>query len=254
MTNATFSWDNLWDLAILTYNSQNPLFPASNTQQRWASQVWRSVVVAGTLTEWLAVDLGASKPDVSAFIIKNHNFSSSAVVSIQADDDPAFGSLSVDQVVPLHSDIMAFFWSTPKNFQYWRLYMVDTAPLDTYLKIGRIFLGPYFSPATNISNDFSKIYNDPSDLLSSDGGQLSSSQKTRYRNTPLKFEGISDTDEELFDEFFMDRGESLEFFYTLDRDRANSTTRYVRINGAPKTDHVAMEEIYNVSLEIEDLR
>jgi hypothetical protein len=257
MTVATFSWKNLWDLATLTSRSQNPLFPASNTQQRWSSKVYRSVTDSGTLTEWLASDLGADPDPVQAFHLKNHNFSSSAVIHIQADDNPSFtniGTTGIDQNLILYDGLMSYFWATSQTFQYWRLYMVDTAPLGTYLKIGRIFLGPYFAPAINIQNDFSKKYNDPSDILSSDGGQLSSNQKTRYRTTPLKYEGLSDVDEALFDEFFMDRGASLEFFYTLDRTRASETTRYVRIVGVPEITHVAREEIYNVSFEMEDLR
>lgn len=254
MTNATFLWDNLWDESTLTASSQNPLFPAINTQHRWHTRVWRSATGAGTLTESIVADLGSAQA-VQAFALKNHNFSSSAVVKIQANTSDSWtGTLPVDVTLTLNSDIMTYFWSAAQTYQYWRLYIVDSAPLTTYLKVGRVFLGPYFSPTVNLNKTYGKGYNDPSDIMESDGGQISTSQKTRYKDMSMAFEYITPADLASFEEMFESRGFGLPFFFTRDRALGNTTTMYVRMPSKPQTTHIERDQIYSVSLEIEELR
>jgi hypothetical protein len=254
MTNCTFLWDNKWDIASLTPSTENPLFPAINTQHRWHTRTWRSINNTGTLTESIVADFGASPPAIQAFAIKKHNFSPSAVVSIQADDDPAFGSLDIDVEVPV-AELMAYFWLAPQTpYQYWRVLIVDIAPVAAYLEIGRIFLGPYLSPSINMSIDYKKSTEDPSDVMFSSGGQIVTNQKTRYRTMDMKFENLPSVDADLFDAMFIDRGVGREFFFTRDRDLPSTTTMYVRFGSKPTIDHVFGENYFNVSCALEELR
>jgi len=53
-------WRNLWDEATVTASSEQPRFPASNTQHRWLSRCWRSGL--GEIEDvCLQADLGEAK-------------------------------------------------------------------------------------------------------------------------------------------------------------------------------------------------
>lgn len=254
MTNCTFLWENEWDLATLTPSTENPLFPAINTQHRWHTRTWRSIDDTGTLTESIVADLGATPPAVQAFAIKKHNFSPSAVVHIMANTSNSWGgTLPVDVILPI-AELMAYFWTATKTYQYWKLDITDSAPVAAYLEIGRIFLGPYFSPTVNMSRDYKKAPEDPSDIMQSDGGQITTNQKSRYRTMDFKFELLTSADADGLDEVFVDRGLGLEFFFTRDRDLPTTTTWYVRFSSKPSIDHVFGEAYFNAACSIEELR
>lgn len=250
MTRVTFMYDNLWDGAALTASSQNPNFLAINTQHRWHTRTWRSFGGGGTLTENIVADMGSAVA-VQAFALKNHNFSPSAAVRIQANASNSWGSPSVDVSVPLATDLLAYFWGTPQSYQWWRLSVVDSAPVTTYLEIGRLFVGPYFSPSINISIGYKRHYSDPSDVLYSDGGQIVTNQKTRFQNLDLQFQYLSDVDIASFDAMFLNRGIGKEFFYTRDRDLPLTSTMYVRLKSEPEITHVYDDNIFNLNISLE---
>ena len=253
MTNVTFAWQNLFDAATLTKSSENPLFPASNLKNRWPTRTWRSANNTGTLTEWVKADLG-SPLDVSMFALKNHNLSSSAVARIQGNASDSWSTPSVDVTLSLQAGLLAYFWSSPQTYQWWRYYIVDSAPVTTYLEGGRLWLGPVLVPAINIINAYTKTYNDPSDILPSDGGQIITNQKTRFKTIDLSFENLGSTDVDYFDAMFEDRGQGKELFFTRDQASPLTTTMYCRISAAPKLTHVLMEQLYNLQFSLEELR
>lgn len=253
MTNCTFMYENLWDTAALTPSTQNSNFPAINTQHRWFTKTWRSADDTGTLTESIVADLGASPGAVQAFALKKHNFSASAVVKIQANATDAWTSPSVDVTLTL-ADLLVYFWSTPQTYRYWRLYVVDSDPVAEYLEVGRIFIGPYFSPSINMNNDYKKRLSDPSDLDWSDGGQIVTNQKTRFRQFDLAFNYLPPADVAEFEALFDDRGIGREFFWCRDRDLMTTTTIYCRMTKDIDIDHVGLEQFYNVVVGIEELR
>jgi hypothetical protein len=253
MTNCTFMYDNLFDAAVLTPSTQNNNFPVSNIQHRWFTKVWRSADDTGTLTENIVIDLGASPGAVWAFALKKHNFSSSAVVRIQANASDSWGSPSVDVTLSL-ADLLVYFWSSAQTYRYWRLDMVDSAPVGAYLEIGRLFLGAYFSPSINMNNNYKKRISDPSDLNWSDGGQIVTNQKTRFHQYDISFEYLPPADLAEFETMFNDRGVGREFFFCRDRDLPLTTTIYCRMNRDMEIEHVGLEQFYNVTMGIEELR
>jgi len=190
---------------------------------------------------------------IQAFALKKHNFSPSAVVKIQGNATDSWGSPSVDVTLTV-ATLMAYFWSTPQTYQYWKLDIVDSAPVAAYLEAGRIFLGPYFSPSINLSIGYKKTIEDPSDVMTSSGGQIVTNQKTRFRTKALSFENLPAADEADFEEMFLDRGIGREFFYTRDRALPNTTTMYVRFGSKPSISHVFGEEYFNVDCSLEELR
>lgn len=252
MTNATFLYNNLWDAATLTYASQSPLFPASNTQQRHPTRTYRST---GVSAEWVEANLGGAY-SWQAFVFKKHNLTSGATLKIQANTSSSWGgSLPVDvTLAPITADLMMYFWSSVRTEQYVRWTVADAGNTDGYIECGRNFLGPYFSPVINLSNDYDTGFDDPSDIMFSDGGQIVTNQKTHFQTVDLIFEYISAADLALFKAMFASRGLGREFFFTRDRDLAVTTTIYARFSAKPSAKHVFQETYYNVKLSIEELR
>lgn len=252
MTRVTFAWNNLYDLATITPSSQNPSFPATNLKNRWHTKTWRSTDDTGTLTESIVANMGSAQ-GVQFFAAKNHNFSSSAVVKIQANSSNSWSTPPVDVTLTLNSGLLAYYWSSVQTYQYWRYYIVDSAPVAEYLETGRLWLGPMFSPSVNIINDYGKNYEDPSGIMESDGGQILTNQKSRFKTLDISFEYITDDDLTSFEEMIEDRGYGRELFFTRDRDAALTTTMYCRI-GKAQTKHVGLEQYYNLGMSLVELR
>lgn len=103
-----------------------------NSEWRSASDVSAAINVV--------IDFGSAKtPD--ALVIDKHNFTSAATIKIQADDDPAFGTLGVDETVTWASgQIVHTLTTTPRAFRYWRLRVTNTANPDGYLSIAELVL------------------------------------------------------------------------------------------------------------------
>lgn len=371
MTNASFLWNNMFDIGTLTASSAHPNFPAANTRRRWASETWRSrygdntewgnfaivtgsndkidfeetianeltaTLAAGTygadelctqiktqldaagastytvtysdatnkftlasnraggggtfkilwLTgtntatsagptigfditaddadaashtaddlrihseEWLKVD-AASAIDVQAFLFKKHNLSTSATAKIQGHTADAWTAPDVDVTLSLTSDITIYFWSSVQSKRWWRYYINDVENSDLYVETGRIFLGEYSSPDINMHKNYGKRYNDPSEIIISDGGQISTNKKTKYTTMSLVFEYTSAADLAAFESMWDSIGSTEEFFFTRDRDSASSTTIYMRVADMT-TEHIQMDDLFVVSFVLEELR
>jgi hypothetical protein len=87
----------------------------------------------------LAFDFQSAK-SVGVFAILNHNFTSAATIKIQADDDPAFGSLDVDVTLTWNRGQIIYVWSTDQTYRYWRLTIEDAGNLKNPA-IGELILG-----------------------------------------------------------------------------------------------------------------
>jgi hypothetical protein len=202
--------------------------------------------------EWLKNDLGSAQ-SIQAFLFKKHNLSSTATAKIQGHTSDSWTSPDVDVSLSLTSDITIYYWSSAQNKQWWRYYVNDAENSDGYVEAGRLFLGGYFSPTVNMRKDYGKDYEDPSDLMYSDGGQLSVNRKTKYITMNMVFEYVTAADLATFEAMWDHLGKTREFFFTRDRDLASTTTQYMRI-AHKNAQHIAQESFYIISLVLEELR
>jgi hypothetical protein len=202
--------------------------------------------------EWIVNDLGSAQ-SVQAFALKFHNLQAGATARIQGHTANSWGSPDINVTLTVTADVMIYFWSSAQSKRYWRYYVKDADNPDLYTEAGCIYLGPMFSPSVNLRRDYKKGTEDPSEILFSDGGQISSNQRTRYRTIDLVFEYINASDLASFEAMFMDRGLSLPLFFVKDRDLAASTALYSRFSKAIQVDHILMESLYMVRLMVEEL-
>jgi len=203
--------------------------------------------------EWLKVDK-ASAVSFQAFALKYHNLQSGATAKIQAHTSDSWSSPDIDVSLSITSDVIIYFWSSAQSKRWLRYYVKDVDNADGYTEVGRASLGTYFSPTGNFKRDYVKGYFDPSELIMSDGGQLSSNQKTKYRTYEFVFEYTSDTDLDTFEDMWDSRGFTKEIFFTRDRDSASDTTIYARIVDMSVENAGVADDLFHVRLTVEELR
>lgn len=202
--------------------------------------------------EWLKLDKGSAQ-SFQAFGLKYHNLQSDATAKIQAHTSDSWGTPDIDVTLDITSDIIMYFWATEQSKRWIRYKVNDADNSDGYTEVGRLFTGTYFSPTVNFRRDYTKDYIDPSTIMLSDGGQLSSNKKTKYNTLSLIFEYNTDEDLTAFETIWDEIGYTKEFFFTRDRDKASSTTLYARLLNM-KTQHVQRDELFVITFEVEELR
>jgi len=221
-----FMYDNLWDDGTLTPSSEAAGFPAANTQHRWKTRCWRST---SDTDESIENDL-ASPQNIKAFIIENHNFTATATLRIQGNDvDDNWGEAgSVDVLLPITAGTIIYTWSSNQFFQYWRVF-IDDGDNDDYVKIGRIYLGPFFEPTRTYATH-TVGFIDPSGIKQSTGGQYSANEKTHYKTISYGFIGITEADFASFETVYDKVGLSKNYFICEDSAGASAyaITYYVR--------------------------
>lgn len=222
-------WDNKFDLATLLASSEAAGLPVENLQHDWFTTHWRST---GLSNETIDADLLAAE-DIRAFFVYSHNLRVGADLSIQADDDPMFGSLAVDSPIVITADMVAHnivggFWATAQAFRYWRQLISDDASghPDGYIREGRVFLGDYFEFGHRPSEypDWNPI--DPSEVLESLNGQRNINVRPQYQRLKWHWPAVSAAEFETLRTIFATIGHR-PFFVCWDSDDPINSTLYV---------------------------
>ncbi len=229
-----FFWNNLWDGADITTNSEQVEYPAINTQHHWLSRCWFSS--ESELDDiWLKVDLGEAK-NIRAFIIKNHWFNPGTSLRIQANDADAWGAPALDEALEItdNKTIIMTRWLSYQNYRYWRLFMdaEDAGGVLTrernistrgnkdnvhycspYFKIGRIFLGDYFEVSQNYINR-NPIYEEDTQDRKSLEGKKTTLKAWKKRNFLYVFNRLKQEESEEIWNIYNELGKGIPFFIT----------------------------------------
>ena len=126
------------DSATLTALTSDPNFTVSAVQDTSIQVPWRSTALTA---QTIVVDLTAAAT-VSCAAIAGHNFTASATVQIAGNAADSWGAPSVTYTITYRSDIMLVFF-TAASYRYWRIYMDDQTNSNSYLQVGRAFVGEY---------------------------------------------------------------------------------------------------------------
>lgn len=260
MQNIRIFWNNLYDLSTTTKDKSSEAvgFPLTNIAQRWHTRCWRSDGLEAD--QWITATLESAQ-NIKATIIKNHNFMNTpnpADIRIQASDDGvnwAGEHLKVDVKLDHHAGLMYKFWDTNQKYKWWRWYLTDVGNGESYFKIGRLFLGSYFSPARNFSYVSRKKLIDPSVKRYSSGGQISSNQKVHYRIWNYEFGLLTSAEADTMETIFNEVGQSKPYFICEDADDAFNTFYYVQnMNDWEPTPVDKIWDYYSLTAEVEEMR
>ena len=163
----------------------------------------------------------------------------------------------MELILPVVAETMTCFWTTAQNFRYWRITIADASNTDTYVKIGRVFLGSYFSPTYDVSSYAMQIA-DPSEIGLSVGGQLSVAARTHYKAWTYQFTFIPESDKDTFETIFAEVGFSNPYFI-VENVYDSASTRYAR-NTSPFNfnflfyDPTGVGFAYDMDFSIEEAR
>lgn len=171
-------WVNYGDTATLSAGSWASTLPLTNMQRRPLSRVARSSDATEASTKF-RVNLGSSTPIVRKVGLWGHNITQTGNIRITAGttagasdvhdsgwlsvwpalapedlewEDPNwwFGTLSDSDV---EGYPIRFLYDCGDNIQaqYWTVEISDTSNTDGYVEIGRLWMGPFWSPGINYS-------------------------------------------------------------------------------------------------------
>jgi len=149
---------------------------------------------------------------------------------------------------------MVYFWSSAQSYQWWRYYINDVDNSDGYIETGRVFLGGYFSPDTEARRDYSESIIDPSDVLKSKGGQVSSNIEEQYRTIGLVFDFASQSDLDSLETIFETVGIYKDMFVCIDTGSVSTRTYYMKFSKDLDIDHILNENLWKISVALEKLR
>lgn len=94
------------------------------------------------------VDFGAAR-QATGLILGDHNIPSGSTIRLQADDNPNFTGLNVNEIVPYGPGPLLYEPANPQNVRYWRVHVTLGAAV-TFLRLSELLLGT----ALVMSKDF----------------------------------------------------------------------------------------------------
>jgi hypothetical protein len=141
--------------------------------------------------DYIIVDLG-SETGAKRVAIINHNFSSSATVSLYGTN------VSAEFIGDITYDAKIMVMEFDKSYRYWSVIVQDIDNSDSYVEIGHLFLGDYSTLTAKPANEgFSLSLVDPSIPTQTSEGVVGKNERTKfYRlafNLPYFVEADRDT-------------------------------------------------------------
>lgn len=202
------AYPNRADEAVLSGGDWQVTLPLTHLQNRIQAIVARSTDTDPANTQWV-IDLTRSRT-VDILALCSHNLSLEATVRVTASDSDDFAFLVMDtEAVVVWPALFASenleweddnWWSGqieeavrsayPSNFicrptqvaaRYWKVEISDASNADGFVQIGRLFVGPAWSPAVNYDYGASLGFESDTTLEKALGGQEYFDRRTGRR-------------------------------------------------------------------------
>jgi len=238
-------YDNKYNLATLTASDEEPAFPVTRSQDIRLSRLYKSLT---TLIN-IVVDLGESLTATS-FFLANHNLTSSATITIEANATNVWTSPTYTNTITYSSDIIYEVFST-QTYRYWRIVISDATNPDGLIKFGGCFLGAYLS-----TPDFSHVLTenrvDTSVISRSLSGQVYIDSNYQYKEYNLNIPYVTDTQKTNLVSF-MTTNAKKPVYILLDE---TSTTEFLPIYGT--IEDISYSRVFNnfytISIKIREAK
>lgn len=223
--NVLFFSRNYADAATVTPDAAPPAaHPAANLTTEPPRDTWRSPNLAST---GLLFDIGADIPLINALCVIRHNLTVNATFSLYAhasagifpatpgpasfklenqDVFPSFfgvgefycgfggaGGVLDDGDLPLYH-ATRFLTFEQQEFRYWYFKITDAGNPNSYIEMGRLFLGWAFQPELNFDWNHELELVDKSKIIETRGGGVLVNIETPYREKTVKLNWLSDSE------------------------------------------------------------
>lgn len=145
----------------------------------------------------ITIDLGTAR-EVEALILFDHNLTSAATITLEADDAATFdsdvGNPQFTEAVTWAEEKILHYLSAATTKRYWRVKITDLANGDQFIEIGELFLGPYMEPSVNYSIGSSRGINILSEVNKSPYGVRRNRFYNVQRDLKYQYEAITQGD------------------------------------------------------------
>jgi hypothetical protein len=135
----------------------------------------------------ITINLGSAKA-FQALILYDHNLTSAATITFEADAAATFnsgggGAPQISESVTWVAEKILHYLATTVTKQYARLKITDAANTDGFIEIGELFLGSYMELSGNYGNGYQKGFV----LLSNANGTPYGVNRKRFFNRQRQF-------------------------------------------------------------------
>lgn len=238
-------WDNLIDNGAVTLTASSATVSVQNIRQVHAGKAWRT---GGKTEETLTVDLQSSELFIRCAAVTGFNFTAAATIELQHSTDNVTYT-SFPQVVVGDARVIAFFFDL-KMSRYWKLIFRDPTNPDGYITIGRVFLGDYWEPVSQVARGWRVELVDETDVERSIGGQKWANERPIFTRVAFRLPALQRDD--AFTNFFdivRRVGLRTDIFMIIDSESSRirtATGLYGRFVGIPQIRNPA-RVIYDTS-------
>jgi hypothetical protein len=151
-------------------------------------------------------------------LIGGNKFSSSAVLTLQANASNSWAAPAVSQVLSIDAvyGIATYFFASDQTYRYWRLKIVDPKNANLYVETSKIVLGKGIQLAHLPARGFQDKLTDASDVKETKYGHRYSDLYPMRRTLSFNYPGLSDTDAATLQLAFRRNGSSTPVAIALD--------------------------------------
>jgi hypothetical protein len=234
--------------ASLTVDSAIINYPPTNILDSRLSRIYRT---NATTTAEIVYSM-TSAITVNAIAIANHNITSSATaIKIQGNASDVWTSPSFSQDITWDSDIMTATF-TDQSYQYWRLQIIDATNPDSYLEMGRVWIGESFqSPGISPTLTHDKV--SASIKSKSTGGQTYQDGRYFYHVVNTTYPAVTHAEKaEIFQQFeYTDVG--IPYFTIFDEDCIDLDVLYcTQVEDTIRATLLNNKDYYTIGYTIEE--
>ena len=163
MSYPRIAYKNLWrDGTIIAASSENPQYPAEETQEDSPQSKWRSVG-AETAGEYVDCDFGAVA-EYNLIGILGHNFTAGATIQVRGADDDAFTSNVVTDTLTYNGNNIWAVLGTARTKRYCSILVIDTGNPSGYVSIGTVVIAKAHALNRDYAPGSAKGYVNPTEV------------------------------------------------------------------------------------------
>ncbi len=100
----------------------------------------------------IVFDLGSAKA-IDAISIYDHNFTSGATITLEANTADSWGSPAFSETIVYNADKILQYLASQQTYRYWRLSIADASNPDGYIEIANLGLFEYMELSKTFDNN-----------------------------------------------------------------------------------------------------
>jgi len=236
-------------------------FDKANMFEDSTRKIWRS---AGVLQQEIVIQADLTT-QIDTFFIGGHNFTSSAVITIQANIDNNFAAPTFSQVVPVpaRGKNLVLAQDFAASFEFYKIIILDPTNPCGFVEMGRVVGGRSFifsagsTKNEDITDNFSVSRVDRSKKMTTEGFFRQSNEMIVHNALSLNFKSIQtvapdNVNYEGMQDLFENVKTTKPFLTVIDRDNPSFFPLWGQLATLP-TDSFTVEQRVSFPLRIEEV-